>query len=130
MDDGLLPTGNRHTRHLTTFSFFSDPMMYTSLEPHTRISIHTYIHTSVRLYSDFIDCRRKKKRFDIDGNSLVHFHLTFLMYNFFVLHFSSPPYNRFSFHSKLEQISQFQTHIVCRILLRTTENRKYVFAFD
>jgi hypothetical protein len=41
MDCGLLPTGNRHTRHLTTFStfFFPDPMMYISLE------LYIYVYT-------------------------------------------------------------------------------------
>jgi hypothetical protein len=62
---------------------------------HTHTHVYTYTYTLPFVYSYFIDCRRKreeeKKRFDIDGNSLVHFHLTFLIYNFFVLHFHHYP---------------------------------------
>jgi hypothetical protein len=94
MDGGLLPTGNRHTRHLTTFSFFSDPMMYISLEPHTHIYIYT--HTSVRLLLFY--WLQNKKKFNIDGNSPVHFHLTFLCPSS-----SSPLIDfLFFFHLKLE----------------------------
>lgn len=55
MDDGLLPTGNRRTRHLTTFYSFPDSMMYVSLEPHTHLYryIYVYVHICMHTHTDF-----------------------------------------------------------------------------
>jgi hypothetical protein len=94
------------------FLFFPDPMMYTSLEPHTR----AYIYTSVRLLLFY--WLQKKKRFDIDGNS----QLTFLMYNFFILHFHS---TFFSFKAWVNKSAL--SHISCIALLVTLKSESMYF---
>jgi hypothetical protein len=83
MDGGLLPTGNRHTRHLTTFSLF----FLLICDVYIPGATHTHIYIHFRL-STFILLIVKKKKFDIECHYMVIlsfiFHFTFFflcMYN-------------------------------------------------
>jgi hypothetical protein len=88
MDDGLLPNGNRHTRHLTTFFFFFLILWCIHPWSHT----HTRIYTLPSVYFYFIDCKKRK------GSTLM----VILNSPFWCIISLSFIFIQLSFHSKLE----------------------------